>query len=94
MKHYIIAKFKDGTDHRSFISDIREIFDKTLEIPGIHQVLVSPNCIDRPNRYDIMIEITMDKEALTLYDSSAPHHEWKDKYGDLLESKAIFDRED
>ena len=44
------------------------IFEETLQIPGIYGVKVKPCCIDRPNRYDIMIEIEMDKEALPAYD--------------------------
>lgn len=49
------------------------------------------NCIDRPNRYDLMITIDMDEEALAAYDASDPHHEWKETFGDLIEKKAIFD---
>ncbi len=94
MKHYIIAKFTEGTDPRPLLPAIRELFEKTLTIPGIHAVRVKPCCIDRPNRYDLMIEIDMEKEALPAYDSSAPHHEWKEKYGPLLQAKAIFDSED
>jgi hypothetical protein len=41
-----------------------------------------------------MIEIEMDPEALPLYDKSAPHKEWKERYGGLLAAKTIFDRID
>jgi hypothetical protein len=94
MRHFVIAKLKDGIDKMDLIAPVTEIFEETLKIPGIHSVKVSPCCIDRPNRYDIMIEIEMDPEALPLYDKSAPHKEWKERYGGLLAAKTIFDRID
>ncbi len=94
MKHYIIAKWNEGVDRQAVLAPVKEIFDRTLEIPGIHGVNVIPCCIDRPNRYDIMIEIDMDPEALPAYDASAPHKEWKARYGEHIAAKTIFDRAD
>ena len=94
MRHYIIAKWKEGVDRQAMLPLVKELFDRTIEIPGIHEVRVSPCCIDRPNRYDIMIEIGMDPEALAAYDACAPHREWKERYGSLLSAKTIFDRDD
>lgn len=62
-------------------------------IPGVHGVEVYPCCVDRANRYDLMIVLDMDKDALPNWDASDIHHRWKDEYGDLLEKKAIFDYE-
>ena len=36
MKHYIIVKFTEGTDVKALVEPVRAIFEKTLEIPGIH----------------------------------------------------------
>ena len=94
MRHYIIGKWNEGVDKQAVLAPVKEIFDRTLEIPGIRAVNVLPCCIDRPNRYDIMIEIEMDPEALAAYDKSAPHKEWKERYGSLLSAKTIFDRAD
>ncbi|MBQ7534666.1 MAG: Dabb family protein [Stomatobaculum sp.] len=94
MKHYIIAKFKEGTDVKALAGPVKEIFERALEIPGIHGIDVRPSCSDRSNRYDLMILVTMDKEALPAYDASEPHHCWKEKYGDMIEKKAIFDCEE
>ena len=94
MKHYIIAKLKDKEKTAEIEEPVRKLFEKTLEIPGIHGVEVKPCCIDRPNRYDLMIVIDMEKEALPVYDDSEPHKEWKELYGDMLSAKAIFDSED
>ena len=93
MKHYIIAKLKEGYDRDALIAPVTEIFEETLSIPGVHAVKVKPCCIDRPNRYDIMIEIDMDREALEAYDHCEPHKRWKDTYGCMLSAKTIFDSE-
>ena len=94
MKHYIIVKFKEGTDKGALLEPITKLFEGALDIPGIHGVRVKPCCIDRPNRYDLMIVLDMEKEALAGWDGSAPHHAWKENYGDLFQAKTIFDSED
>lgn len=95
MKHYIIAKYKAEVtteDKQIMAPKILELFQHTQEIPGIHDVNVYQNCVDRDTRYDIMIEMDMDREALGAYDASKWHKQWKEEYGCLLEKKAIFDR--
>lgn len=94
MKHLILAKFKpDIADKEALLEPIRKLFSVAGEIPGVHGAEVYPCCIARENRYDVMIVLDMEKAALPLYDASEMHHEWKRKYGDLLEKKAIFDCE-
>ena len=63
-------------------------------IEGIHKVEYKQNCIDRANRFDLLVEIDVDKEVLPIYDKSVPHLEWKEKYGKFVENKAIFDFEE
>ena len=94
MKHYILAKLVDGCEAAPLMEPVTALFEETLAIPGIHAVKVKPCCIDRPNRYDLMIEIEMEREALEAYDNCEPHKRWKKDYGHLLEAKAIFDSED
>ena len=92
MKHCILVKWNSRVaDKAALVPDIRRIFDGTRVIPGIRDVELLSNIIDRPNRYDLMIVITMDEAALPAYDASAPHKEWKATYGAFIESKAIFD---
>ena len=94
MKHCILVKWKESvTDKTAEIPAIRTIFEKTLSLPGIQNVELLENVIDRPNRYDLMIVLSMDRDALPAYDESAPHKAWKKGYGDYIESKAIFDYE-
>lgn len=38
-------------------------------------------------------EVYPRRDALPLYDGSAPHHLWKEEFGPLLAQKAIFDFE-
>lgn len=94
MKHYIIAKYNDTVaDKAALLPRICEIFSVASEIPGVYGAEVRSNCIARDNRYDVMIVLDMDKEALPAYDASEMHHLWKDEFTPLLEKKAIFDHE-
>jgi hypothetical protein len=94
MKHYIIAKYNDRVrDKAALLKEIRELFSEAAGIEGVHGVTVRPCVIDRPNRFDLMIELDMDPSALPAWDSSPVHETWKKKYGELLEKKAIFDGE-
>ena len=96
MEHLILAKFKPeytAAQKAAMLPDIRRIFEQTLSIEGITDVQVFCNCVDRSNRYDLMIRMTMDRSALEPYDACAGHREWKERYGGMLENKAIFDYE-
>ncbi|MBR4193046.1 MAG: hypothetical protein IKQ54_01790 [Oscillospiraceae bacterium] len=93
MKHHIIVKFNEGTDVDALLEPVRRIFEQTLCIPGVHGLELKRNCVDRPNRYDLMIVLDMDPEALPAYDVSEPHHQWKNEYGSITARKAIFDCE-
>ena len=55
---------------------------------------VHPSNSTRDNRYSLMIEMTLTPEGLERYDVCDAHKQWKAQYGDLLESKAIFDCEE
>lgn len=96
MKHDILVKYKPEISKEqkaALIPEITELFGHLTEIEGIHGVQVYPNVVERENRYDLLIEIDMDREALEVYDASVWHYQWKDRYGALLEKKAIFDHE-
>ena len=95
MKHCILAKYRAEVYPRRevLLPRIREIFAPLTDLPGIHGVRVYPNCVARDNRYDVLIVLDMERDALPLYDTSAPHHLWKEEFGPLLAQKAIFDFE-
>lgn len=97
MHHVMVAKFKPEYTKeqiKDMFEDIKKIYDNAKSIPGISDVIYHVNCIDRPNRYDISVSLIMDKEALPKWDNCEWHHQWKDTYGSMLESKCIFDYED
>ena len=65
MKHYIISKFRPGTPWREYLPEIEAIFARTLTIDGVHGVDIFPSCSERPNRFDLMICMDMDRPFLT-----------------------------
>lgn len=95
VKHDIIVKFKPGVDYMTLLPDIRAIFKRTEEIQGVHgvELILGINQALNKNRFDLNIEMTMERESLPDYDASAAHKEWKTKYGPMIESKCIFDYE-
>ena len=94
MKHCILAKWgKKVTDKAALLPPITALFSTANTIPGVYGAEVYPCCIDRPNRCDVMIVVNMEKEALSNWDASDVHHQWKEQYGPLIEKKAIFDYE-
>ena len=59
IKHCIIVKWNESVgDKDVLIPDIRNIFDRTLEIDGVARTELIKNVTNRPNRYDLMIAIT------------------------------------
>lgn len=93
MRHFIITKFKKDFDYNSELENITKIFEKVKDIEGVEDVIIHTSNSTRENRSHIMIEIILTNEGLKNYDISEPHHEWKDTYGEYIESKAIFDCE-
>lgn len=94
MKHLILVKWKNTVDNAPQLRNEAEtLFRETLTIPGIHDVKAIPGLKTAANRYDLMIAIDMDKDALPAYNDSAAHKRWKAEYGDRIETKAIFDLE-
>lgn len=94
MKHHIICKFNNSVSDKSAIADeARALFSQLESMNGINKTEVFENCIDLPNRFDLMIRIDMDKNALSEYNNSNVHRYWKENYAKYLESKTIFDCE-
>ena len=94
MKHHILAKFNESVEDKSaMLLDIQKLFAAGEEIDGVESYTVIPNCIDRPNRYDLLIELTMTPDMLPAYDASEPHHRWKETFGARIQQKTIFDYE-
>ena len=54
---------------------------------------VRENVTPRENRYDLMIVLDMDDDALPIWDKSSLHQKWKAEFGSRIEKKCIFDCE-
>ena len=94
MKHYIIVKWNQLVRNKDEAANrAEEVFSSVVDISGITKVEVIKNVVDRPNRYDLMIVITMTPDALPAYDASEQHVRWKADFGALIEAKTIFDAE-
>lgn len=94
MRHHIIVKYTDQvTDKPALDREITALFAQAAEIPGVHGADVCSNVIDRANRYDLMIVVRMERDALPAWDASDLHHRWKAQYGHLVAAKTIFDCE-
>lgn len=92
MKHYIIVKFNETVrDKAALCGEIEALFADAEKIEGIHRVSFYPSVIDLPNRYDLMILLEMNREALPLFDASNIHRDWKAGYSGYLTDKTIFD---
>lgn len=92
MKHCILVKFKSSFNLDNELDNIKRIFN-SININGIKNIDYKLNCVNKDNRYDLMIIIDMDKDALDEYINCKEHHKWKDVYSDYIEKKAIIDFE-
>ena len=93
MIHHIIVKWNGEADKISLAKEVRDLFAEATEIEGINKVEIKDNIIPRENRYDIMIAVHMDEDALPGLDASALHKKWKAEYVCMIEKKCIFDCE-
>lgn len=96
MQHHVIVKYNDSVKDKNALSqEIANLF-KGMEgtVPGVHKVSPHTNCIDMSNRYDLMIIVDMEKNALEAYSNSPIHDTWINNYPHYLESKVIMDYED
>lgn len=92
MNHIIVVKFKENIINKDdLFEQIKILFEKSVKIEGVYKVKIHKNIIEFPNRYDLMIDIKMEKESLEIFDNSEIHHIWKKKYSDYINSKIIFD---
>ena len=92
MTHYIIAKYAETvTDKAALFLEISALFSRWKDYPFISGCTLSPNVVDRSNRYDLMIAVELSQEALPLWDECALHKKWKSDFGGSLSAKTIID---
>lgn len=93
MLHYIIVKWKDDVDKQETVKSVRAMYAGATKIPGVNNVVIKENITPRDNRYDLMIILDMENDALLTWDKSELHKEWKSEFGSFVEKKCIFDCE-
>lgn len=93
MLHHIIVKWNANVDKEAAAQKVHLLYAGAAKIPGIQQMEIRENIIPRDNRYDIMIVLNMEESALSAWDQSELHRQWKAQFGPLMEKKCIFDCE-
>ena len=91
MEHYIIVKLKDKVDWRSLTGEFEELFSRAEEIDGVYRVQEFQSVSLLSTRFHYMIKLSCSERGLENFLASSVHREWKERYGDLFEQKAIFD---
>lgn len=92
MKHHIIAKYtSEVTDKAAMLERIKTLFYNAAPIRGVHAYSFYANCVDRENRYDLMIVVELDSDCLLYWDESPLHKAWLSCFGQYVAQKAIFD---
>lgn len=96
MQHHVIVKFNSTVKDKKALANEISVLFKGMEgmVKGVHKVTPHQNCINMSNRYDLMIIVDMDKDALEAYSNSPIHNKWINEYPQYLESKVIMDYED
>ena len=96
MQHHVIVKFNESVKDKIKLADeIGNLFKGMVgTVEGVHRVSSHKNCIDMDNRYDLMIIVDMEKNALEAYSNSPIHERWINDYPQFLLSKVIMDYED
>lgn len=93
MIHYIVVKWVQNVDKKQFAENVRTLYADAVKIPGIQKVEITENITPRENRYDLMIALYMENDALSRWDNSGLHVKWKSEFGSAIEQKCIFDSE-
>ena len=91
MIHHIIVKWNSDADKKALYEKECALYADTAKISGVHRVDIKENVSPRDNRYDLMIALYMDNDALTVWDNSELHLKWKSDFGGFIEKKCIFD---
>lgn len=93
MIHYIIVKWNSDSDKKALAEKARALYADADKIKGVHGAEIKENVTSRDNRYDLMIALMMDNDALSVWDKSELHLKWKADFGGFIEKKCIFDSE-
>ena len=93
MLHHILVKWNPTVEKQAAVQAVCALYAEATAISGVHRVDIRENVTPRENRYDLMIVLDMDDDALPIWDKSSLHQKWKIEFGSRIEKKCIFDCE-
>ena len=93
MLHHILVKWNPTVEKQAAVQAVRVLYAEATAISGVNRVDIRENVTPRENRYDLMIVLDMDDDALPIWDKSSLHQKWKTEFGSRIEKKCIFDCE-
>lgn len=95
MVHYVLLKFKAGTDVDAIELNMRETYRQLeQELPFLTEPFVWRNCVDRDFNADIMATIHLDNATqLKDYLTHPLHVAMADNFKDAVVTRISFDHE-
>lgn len=93
MKHCILVKWNNSAVKPELADAASLLFEEARAYPWVEDVIIHRNCIARDNRYDLFVELIIEKNDLERWDHCAVHKKWKIDFNSYIESKAVLDYE-
>ena len=95
MIHYVLIKLKEGEPVPEIVPRAKELLSRCVgEIEGFESVEVYPNCFQREQNYDIMLEMRMkNSDTMREYLPHRLHREFVEYLAPKAADKVTFDRE-
>lgn len=92
MTHYLLFKLNGKISNEDFVKRLTPYFEQlNKEIDGFFHFTIKRNVIDRKNNFDILIELSLTKDALENYFVHPLHLQLKEDFKDYISQKAVFD---
>ncbi len=93
MTHYVLMKFKPGTDLAGSEKRIRETYSQLdAALPFLHNPRIYRNCVERDSNADIMAVIDLDSEEdLPRYLNHPLHLQMAASFRDSIVNRVSFD---
>lgn len=93
MTHYVLLKFKPGTDLDAVEANVRETYERLDQLlPFLTDPVVFRNCVDRDSNADLMAVVQLDSsEHLNDYLTHPLHIQMAQDFKDALAARTSFD---
>ncbi len=93
MTHYVLMRFKPGSDLDANEAKIRETYGQLeAALPFLHNPRIYRNCVERDSNCDLMAVIDLDEEAnLPVYLNHPLHLQMAAGFKDSIVTRVSFD---